>query len=83
MIEKTALLRWIPLLPLTGTIVGVAVAGTDRPRIARFVGPSMVLLAFVLARQRVPSPPGLVATLVHAAVGSLRASAANPTAVAR
>jgi NADH-quinone oxidoreductase subunit L len=61
MIEETALLRWIPLLPLIGTIVGVAAAGTDRPRIARFVGPSMVLLAFVLAATAVGRLYGLPA----------------------
>jgi NADH-quinone oxidoreductase subunit L len=48
-IEETSLLRWIPLLPLLGTIVGIAAAGAERPRITRVVNPSLVLLAFVAA----------------------------------
>ena len=47
-VEETTLLRWIPLLPLIGTIVGIAAAATDRPRITRIVSPLMVLLAFVV-----------------------------------
>ncbi len=61
MIEETALLRWIPLLPLIGTFVGVAAAGTDRARITRFVNPSMVLLAFVAAATAVGRLWGLPA----------------------
>jgi NADH-quinone oxidoreductase subunit L len=48
-IEETTLLRWIPLLPLIGTILGIAAAGTGRQRITRVVSPLMVLLAFVVA----------------------------------
>ena len=60
-IEETGLLRWIPLLPLVGTVVGIAVAGTGRPRLTRFVGPSMVLLAFVAAATAVGRLSGLPA----------------------
>src|SRR5262245_7068094 len=49
MIEQTALLRWIPLLPLLGTIAGIVAAVTGRPHLARIVSPSMVLLAFLVA----------------------------------
>src|SRR5262245_6387633 len=49
MIEQTALLRWIPLLPLLGTIAGIFAAMTGRPRLARIVSPLMVLLAFLVA----------------------------------
>jgi NADH-quinone oxidoreductase subunit L len=60
-IEATTLLRWIPLLPLIGTIVGIAAAATDRPRVMRIVGPSMVLLAFVVAATAVGRLSGLPA----------------------
>jgi NADH-quinone oxidoreductase subunit L len=60
-IEETTLLRWIALLPLLGTIVGIAAAATDRPRIARIVSPSMVLLAFLVAATAVVRLGGLPA----------------------
>jgi NADH-quinone oxidoreductase subunit L len=60
-IEATTLLRWIPLLPLIGTIVGIAAAATDRPRVTRIVGPLMVLLAFVVAATAVGRLLGLPA----------------------
>jgi NADH-quinone oxidoreductase subunit L len=47
--QDTALLRFIPLLPLLGTIVGVAAAVAGRPRVTRIVSPSLVLFAFVVA----------------------------------
>ena len=60
-IEETTLLRWIPLLPLIGTIVGIAAAVTDRPRVSRIVSPMMVLLALVLAATAVGRLSGLPA----------------------
>jgi NADH-quinone oxidoreductase subunit L len=48
-IEETILLRWIPLLPLLGTIVGIAAAVADRRRITRIVSPGLVLVAFLVA----------------------------------
>jgi NADH-quinone oxidoreductase subunit L len=48
-IDETSLLRWIPLLPLVGTVIGVAAAHQDRREVARFVGPIVVLLAFFLS----------------------------------
>jgi NADH-quinone oxidoreductase subunit L len=60
-IEETSLLRWIPLLPLLGTIVGVAAAVANRPRITRVVCPSTVLLAFVVAATAVGRLWGLPA----------------------
>jgi NADH-quinone oxidoreductase subunit L len=49
MVEDATLLRWIPLLPLLGTIAGIAAAVAGRPRITRIVCPSLVLLAFLVA----------------------------------
>ena len=60
-IEETTLLRWIPLLPLLGTIAGIAAAVADRPRITRIVSPSMVLLAFMVAATAVGRLWGLPA----------------------
>jgi len=60
-IEETTLLRWIPLLPLIGTIVGIAAAVTDRPRVSRIMSPIMVLLALVLAATAVGRLSGLPA----------------------
>jgi NADH-quinone oxidoreductase subunit L len=60
-IEDTALLRFIPLLPLLGTILGVAAAVADRPRITRIVSPSLVLLAFVVSATAVGRLRGLPA----------------------
>ncbi|HUO71308.1 MAG TPA: NADH-quinone oxidoreductase subunit L [Solirubrobacteraceae bacterium] len=60
-IEETTLLRWIPLLPLIGTIVGIAAAVTDRPRVSRITSPIMVLLALVLAATAVGRLSGLPA----------------------
>jgi NADH-quinone oxidoreductase subunit L len=60
-IEETTLLRWIPLLPLLGTLVGIAAAAADRPRITRMVSPSMVLLAFLVSATAVGRLWGLPA----------------------
>jgi NADH-quinone oxidoreductase subunit L len=60
-IEETTLLRWIALLPLLGTIVGIAAATIERPRITRIVSPSMVLIAFLVAATAVGRLWGLPA----------------------
>ena len=43
------MLRWIPLLPILGTLVGIIAARTNRPRLTRAVSPSVIFLAFLLA----------------------------------
>jgi NADH-quinone oxidoreductase subunit L len=48
-IDETSLLRWIPLLPLIGTAVGIVAARTGKPRVARLVSPGVVLLAFAVS----------------------------------
>jgi len=60
-IEETTLLRWIPLLPLIGTIVGIAASSAERPRLTRVVNPAMVLFAFVVAATAVGRLWGLPA----------------------
>jgi len=45
---ETELLRWIVLLPLLGFFAGVFAARTNRPELARFTGPAVVLAAFVV-----------------------------------
>src|SRR5690554_6745067 len=46
---ETELLRWIPLLPLIGTAVGIAASCAGRPEIAKKTSPAVVLLAFVVS----------------------------------
>jgi NADH-quinone oxidoreductase subunit L len=46
---ETSLLRWIPLLPLLGTVLCTIAAVSGRKALARAAGPGVVLLAFVVA----------------------------------
>ncbi len=62
--EVSALLRWIPLLPLLGTAVGIAAAVAGRRWIVRIVGPGVVLLSFLLALSAVVRSAGAGAALV-------------------
>ncbi len=45
----TSLLRWIPLLPLIGTLCGVIAANTGRRNIVHVTGPGTVFLAFLVS----------------------------------
>ena len=47
-VVETDQLRWIVLLPLLGFFAGVFAARTDRPQLARFTGPAVVIGAFVV-----------------------------------
>jgi NADH-quinone oxidoreductase subunit L len=48
-VTATSLLRWIPLLPLIGSALGIFAATTNRRNIVHVTGPGSVLLAFVVA----------------------------------
>ena len=59
MTTETELLRWIPLLPLIGTVVGIVAARLDRPQHAKIVSPAVVLLAFAVSVAAVLQVRGL------------------------
>ena len=48
-VTATSLLRWIPLLPLIGSALGIFAATTNRRRIVHLTGPGSVLLAFCVS----------------------------------
>jgi NADH-quinone oxidoreductase subunit L len=46
---ETSILRWIPLLPLLGTMLCIVAATTGRKELAKLAGPGVVLVAFAVA----------------------------------
>ena len=46
---ETSLLRYIVLMPLLGFFLGSIAANRDRPSMARFTGPAVLLTAFALS----------------------------------